>query len=65
MLNLLIISQVWPLFRVISILHTNLQIDKKAISSNAFPLYERARAFMAFRKSMSFHIAKKNLGGIS
>jgi len=58
MLNFLIISKVWPLFRVISILHTNLQIDKKSISSNAFPLYERARAFMVFRELMSFHIVK-------
>jgi hypothetical protein len=44
MLNFLIISQVWPLFRVISILHTNLQIDKKPRSSNASSLYERARS---------------------
>lgn len=34
MLNLLIISKVWPLFRVISILLTNLQIDKKEKSVN-------------------------------
>ena len=48
MLDFLIILKVWPVFRVTCILHTNLQIDKKAKSVNVFPICEGARAFYGF-----------------